>query len=320
MARLSLAELIAELETAFHAMPEGIRALLGPGFAATLPPPEPHVTQFGEYERVEEAKFSPPAAAAPEPDDGDLPAVYGSTRVVLMVIGAYRVHAYWEVTRESLSQARQLLPRTPGLAPAVLRFYPQEQGGWFDVEIDLEARNWYVDLWSADMECRAELGLKASDGRFVRLAASNPVRTPRAWPKAEVQEHFVRVEPPLNSGEAPARAAAAADAPPSPGPAEPARFAAEPNASPRVPEVLEKKVTELYAHRVWHPEFPDQPFARPLAYIPVLPESGVNRVEPARSASAPPAEMPPGDVTAADEQRFVAGVSSPPGQGKHGDS
>ena len=319
MARLSLAELIEQLESALHAMPKGVRALLGPGSALTLPPPEPHVTQFGEYERVEESKFSPPAAAVPEPDDGELPAAYGSTRVVLLVIGTYRVHAYWEVTRESLAHARQGLPKTSALAQAVLRFYLREQGGWFDVEIDLEARNWYVDLWSADMECRAELGLKASDGKFIRLAASNPVRTPRAWPKAEVREHFIRVEPPRNSVEAPAPAAATADAPPSPGPAEPARFAAEPNASPRVPEVLEKKVTELYAHRVWHPEFPDQPFARPM-HTPIRPESRVHREEPARSASATPAKMPPGDVTAADEQRFVAGVSSPSGQGKHGGS
>jgi hypothetical protein len=311
MARLSLAELIEQLETALHAAPKGVRALLGPGSAPTLSPPEPHVTQFGEYERVEESKFSPPAAAVPEPEDGELPASYGCTRVVLLVIGAYRVHAYWEVTQEAL--------KTAGPAQAVLRFYMKEQGGWFDVEIDLEARNWYVDLWSADLECRAELGLKASDGRFIRLAASNAVRTPRAWPKAEVQEHFIRVDPPLNSGEAPAPAAATVDAPLSPVPAEPARFAAEPRSSPRAPEVLEKKVTELYAHRVWHPEFPDQPFANPLMR-PIRPESIVHREEPARSVSAAPAEMPPPDVTAADEQRFATGVSSPSGQGKHGDS
>ena len=193
MAESNLKELIAELQAAFRAIPNGVRALLGPGLL-----PEAQVTQLGECEKVEESKFKLVAPCVPKPEENELPELYGRTRLVLLVTGSYQVHAYWEVTPESLAAAEG---KIVGIAPPhrnVLRFYDEEcsePDRFFDIEIDVAARNSYVDLWSADKAYRAELGQVASEGTFVALARSNSIRTPRAWPKVEPEEHFMRIQP-----------------------------------------------------------------------------------------------------------------------------
>jgi hypothetical protein len=334
MARSSLAELIAELEAGFRAMPEGVRALLGPLHPmASAFAPEAHLTQFGEYERVEESKFSPPALPAPEPE---LPEAYGRTRLVLLVAGPYRVHAYWEVTPESMARAAAKIEGLAEPYRAVLRFYDagdRAPTGSFDVEVDLQARNWYVDFWSADMNCRADLGLRGNDGRFVELARSNPVRTPRAWPKPELQEHFVLVEPVRSVEPAPAppyvkprpeRPAPPVEPQPPPF-AEPAlAFAsaageeggeAPPSSSvltsAEAVEVLQRKLTELGQHRQWDGEPPQGEPQPPGATQPP-----VEAPHSARGIVAP-GDAPAGDLTGIAEQQFVAGFSSASSQRKH---
>jgi hypothetical protein len=319
MAKWSLAELIAELEATIFAMPKAVRALLGPAPAKA---PEVHLTQFGEYERVEESKFSPTPAA--EVDEGELPESYGRTRLVMLSASPYRVHAYWEVTPDALADAKRKMGNPSNPASTVLRFYEaasangagHDAAGWFDVEVDLETRNWYVQLWSADRSYRAELGLRGVGGRFVRLAGSNPVSTPRAWPKAELEEHFVRVGGPPQRAEAvppPAfvkplrpkpeiRLAPAAVERPA---AVPPREEIEAPAETFLPEqadalsTLEKKLTELYALR-------EPPVEPPRIVEP-----------PAETAPAPYFAISPADLTEIAEQKFLPGVSSASAQRPH---
>jgi len=191
MARWSLAGLLAELETSLSRIrksAEGFLRALGPKAQA----PAPRVTQFGEYERVEEAKFFPPTTAPPL-DEGVVPERYGKSRLVLLPVDPYLIHAYWELTpyeaaaRSNGTQAQQ----------AVIRFYDtsgaaEPKGEWFDIEVALEPGNWQVRLWSPQKSYVGELGVRGKDGSFVPLVRSNAVHTPRAWPATPVEEHFVR--------------------------------------------------------------------------------------------------------------------------------
>ncbi len=160
------------------------------------------VTQAGEHEEVEESKYYPPARTRVlEAEQEELPDSYGHTRLVMMVVNPYLVCAYWEVSPEKLAAARQEVRGEA--ARVVLRFYEVEDGAsageppapWFDVDVDLRPRNWYVDLWSADKTYYAELGLRGDDGQLVPLARSNLIRTPRARPVVKVEEDFMRIEP-----------------------------------------------------------------------------------------------------------------------------
>src|SRR5690348_13361052 len=114
-------------------------------------------------------------------DELNLPASYAKTRLVLLVVDPYLIHAYWEVVAEKLREVKKLARQNKG----VLRFYKAtETAGHstqdsFDIEVDLKSRNWYVHLWSPEESLYADLGLKRNDGKLIRLDRSQVVRMPR---------------------------------------------------------------------------------------------------------------------------------------------
>jgi hypothetical protein len=119
-----------------------------------------------------------------------LPGSYGRTYMAVFPIQPYAVHACWDVTAHALEQARKRLGAETDDVRGVLRFHEvaderatdMAASPAFDVAVDLRARNWYVDLWSAGRTYVVELGLKTRGGEFRVLARSNRVRTPRAKP------------------------------------------------------------------------------------------------------------------------------------------
>jgi hypothetical protein len=130
-------------------------------------------------------------------DDPNLPAAYGKTRLVLLVVDPYLIQAYWEVAPEKLREAKQ----QTGQAKGVLRFYMGSKvagedalPGSFDIEVDLQSRNWYVHLWSPEESLCADLALKGNDGTLIRLARSQVVHMPRVRPAIAIDQHFMRVE------------------------------------------------------------------------------------------------------------------------------
>ena len=108
------------------------------------------------------------------------------TRLVVMVVDPYAVHAYWEAAPAALAKALEK-------AHPVLRFHERPGTAWFDIDIRLEAGNWYVPLWTAGKSYDVELGFNSRTGEFVSLARARGVQTPRAWPEPGVEEHFMHV-------------------------------------------------------------------------------------------------------------------------------
>ena len=144
-------------------------------------------------EPVAAAAVAPPMpqARSDEPAtlrEPELPRSYGRSRVVVLAIDPYHVHAYWEVTPQDVESARS---RSTAAGPPaltwVLRFYDVTRVAadtacaheHFDVAIELEARNWYIDLWSPDKTYLVELGALVS-GEFVGLCRAAPVTVPAA--------------------------------------------------------------------------------------------------------------------------------------------
>jgi hypothetical protein len=130
-------------------------------------------------------------------DDLNLPVAYGKTRLVLLVVDPYLIHAYWEIAPERLREAKKLAGQTK----AVLRFYKESKMAskdmlpeWFDIEIDLESRNWYVHIWNPEESLFADLALKRNDGTLIALARSQVVHMPRVHPAIAIDQRFMRVE------------------------------------------------------------------------------------------------------------------------------
>ncbi len=316
MGSRSLTELIVEIETSVGRVLKAVRAFAGTDAPeAPAKSPAVPVARFGEHERLEESKYYPPSPSyAPELEEGGLPESSGETRVVLLVVNPYLVHAYWEVAPDKLREAQG---RIEGSVRAVLRFY--EASGNFDVDIDLEPRNWYVPLWSAGKSYHLDLGLRGGDESFVPVARSNVVHTPRALPTVEVGERFLRVAAPGRRQEItpppyrkprrprvplrplepvfPAFPAAAGPSsaelaetpsPPSSGSPSAAGFGKRADSA----EILRRKLAEFYALREWRPE-------------PLKTEEA-----PVRDAACPWAEERNPDLTELAEQQQAMGLSS----------
>ena len=136
-----------------------------------------------DHEKVEEAKYYPPAPPAAREgtgEEGELPDYSGDPKVTLLPVGPYLAYAYWEFDMA-------MLP--PDTTSAVLRFHEAPEssvGGGFDVNVDLRAGSWYVHLWKPAEPYVADLGVKTAGGDFISLARSNPLQTPRAWPVADI--------------------------------------------------------------------------------------------------------------------------------------
>jgi hypothetical protein len=138
----------------------------------------------------------------------DLPDSYGETRTVLMAIEPCLLHVYWEITSDELEKAKHWFDEDHAQSQAILRFYDvtnavvdhRKAHSFFDVDIDLRSRSWYVHLQSPDKSYFVELGFKTEDGRFFPLVRSNVAKTPSAWPAPSVDEQDTAVQGNLQKG------------------------------------------------------------------------------------------------------------------------
>jgi hypothetical protein len=264
-------------------------------------PVDPRRSALDPQAAVEAAKFhrhEPPSSS--DLEDEELPPSPGETKVVLLVVDPYLVHAYWDL-------APGKLPYTD--FQAVLRFYDTTEvmASTFDVAIDLQAQNWYAHLWSPARSYYVELGLIAEPGGFVPLARSNAVRTPRAWPVADVEEYFLQAggeeaQVPSISAESVEDRPEAAPPQSSPPAGEVLRLVSatpppEPPVFPRpvdAQEILQERLTELYTSR----KLPARPSVEPIA-----------RTDSPKAPSG-------SDFTGRAERQFSPGTSSAHTTGK----
>jgi len=121
--------------------------------------------------------------------------------VVVLPVDPYRVYVYWTIEPSAFqghdpASAAGVLGAEP-----VLRFHSippasfdmEESGEFFDVKVDLDAPNWYVQPPKPLGRTLVELGLKEADGRFTVLARSGLVQLPPASPSENEDEVLMLV-------------------------------------------------------------------------------------------------------------------------------
>lgn len=141
--------------------------------------------------RLTSPVFEPPAGAtgpaSAAPDDR-IPTHYGEDRLALLTRDPWWLFAYWEVTPARQSEVAREIERAngrPSSCRTVLRVYdvtgglaPSRSNSFFDIELNFQTDNWYVDVGKPDREWMAEIGFRDDKGRFFVLVRSNRVRTP----------------------------------------------------------------------------------------------------------------------------------------------
>ncbi len=115
----------------------------------------------------------------------DLPFSYNQTRLVLLVRDPEWAYVYWDFSGSTWNWIQDFFKKDPG-SRVKLRVYDLTENRHFDVDVELEAKSWYLCLAKDNHEFETELGLMDSNGRFHGFVRSNRMRTPRAKPSDKI--------------------------------------------------------------------------------------------------------------------------------------
>lgn len=134
---------------------------------------------------------------------GDEHAIVTKDRAVLMVRDAYWLHAYWEVTKQSVERAKAAMAEHWHTARPALRLVKAPLDSVTTsssvetleryIEIHGGVRNWYIDVYDPPQTYRIEVGYLAGNGKFHALARSNRVTTPEPGSGDAVDENWTDV-------------------------------------------------------------------------------------------------------------------------------
>ncbi len=124
-----------------------------------------------------------------------IPEKYGVDRLVLLYRDPEWVFTYWEITDKKIEKAKKILGSDFDRAKSCLRVYFTSESArtFFDVEIFLNAKNWYINIPQPDSEYYVELGFKTED-KFVPLLKSNSVKVPANTISDEIDEKWMTIE------------------------------------------------------------------------------------------------------------------------------
>ncbi len=122
-------------------------------------------------------------------------------RLIVMVRDPYWLHAYWELTRQSVERAKAALGQDWHTAVPVLRVMEVADASstnstevWLrDIPIHGGVNHWYIDVNDPPKGYRLAIGYKAGDDRFYVIARSNTVTTPAAGTSDLLDENWADV-------------------------------------------------------------------------------------------------------------------------------
>ena len=123
-------------------------------------------------------------------DHAPLPFSYNRTLIVLLPRDPEWAYTYWDFSAETWNWIQSFLSHDKK-AFSVLRIHNLDQNRHYDLQIDLEAKSWYLELGAPDHSFEVELGIIDADGKFHTIVRSNRIRTPRKDPSGKIDPAWV---------------------------------------------------------------------------------------------------------------------------------
>jgi hypothetical protein len=118
-------------------------------------------------------------------------------RLVVMVRDPYWLHAYWELSLQSIQRAQAALGQHWHAAQPVLRLFQVSEEGVArlvrTIDIHGGVSNWYIDVQDPPEQFQLDIGYLATGHRFHSLARSNMVSTPQPGITDALDENWVDV-------------------------------------------------------------------------------------------------------------------------------
>jgi hypothetical protein len=152
--------------------------------------------------RVEKTKFSQaPQSSCQQQDQGqftetitqeglnhNLPLRYNDNRIAIMPRDPWWIYTYWDITQSrvdevvnaiALDQRNDLkwVLRVHDVS-GISNFNGSNSRYFFDMDINFEANNWYLNVNQPERSWCVEIGLINAEGKFFLVARSNIIMTP----------------------------------------------------------------------------------------------------------------------------------------------
>ncbi|MBD3271385.1 MAG: DUF4912 domain-containing protein [Elusimicrobia bacterium] len=153
-----------------------------------------------ESETMTQSKYYVAPSTVREPDHqpvAEVPNNYGLNRIVLLVRDPFWLHTYWELTPHHIAAVRNTIQpeRFHGSTMALrVTDVTDIRQDCFYIKLNVDARNWYINVTKANRAYRVDIGFQLADGSFLELARSNTVRTPRAGMSDVFDEQWMTKE------------------------------------------------------------------------------------------------------------------------------
>jgi len=155
--------------------------------------------------KTEETKYYPrptPYLPPRQWEHEELPERYGDTRIVIMARDPYWIFAYWEVTDERRMQVEREAGASWNEMRKVLRVYDvtgKDFNGfnanrYFDIDLHPGATSWYINVGASDRSWCVDFGVITPGGKFIVIARSNIVMTPRDSASDVIDEEWMSIE------------------------------------------------------------------------------------------------------------------------------
>ena len=162
---------------------------------------EEELTLQQEKELVEASKTTTIEQELPKETPFNLPVRYGDNRIVLMARDPWWVHTYWDISEERINEVISSIPvyERQDLAwtlrvydvTGVRDFNGSNANHFFDIGVNFEAGNWYVNVNNPEREWCVEIGFKNPAGKFFVILRSNFIKTPYFGISSLVDEEWV---------------------------------------------------------------------------------------------------------------------------------
>lgn len=119
----------------------------------------------------------------------ELPIKYDETVVRLLVQSPKRMYAYWDVSKETMSNFSKKHFDFCNSKP-VLRVINVTKNYYYDIDIDPYSNNYYIDIKDENCVYKVELG-RIYNNEFADIYVSNAVTVPPSHPNLESAEEDV---------------------------------------------------------------------------------------------------------------------------------
>lgn len=157
----------------------------------------------------EKITIVPPAAVASRPVTGvpysqpvffppaNLPSGYNDNSIYALVRDPYWTYTYWEIRKDLEESKLRELGGDRNRVKSVLRIYDlsasREHSIFSDIVLQNMAMSWYIHT-EPNKTYVIEIGLLHEDGRFIALARSNEITTPRAGMSDVIDEEWMGID------------------------------------------------------------------------------------------------------------------------------